>query len=638
MVTPRAVFFIFNRKGADQLAASPALLSGIDCVMSVLPGIPLDGVSGKIDTMTLEQALERFEISQRDISVSASDYSSALLDAAATSEALRKFSEYGAEGVRLALLNHIALLTHNAFAFEHVFSALVASGLRTARCLPFYGHFRMVERVDINKLLHVELSFGPHLAHLCHEASVDLVRIGSGSRCGGLKNTLRTALLLGYKFKTLVSRSRAAPISGSVAPRNTAFCVRCRTEIAAAEPLLRSRAKQGCRDIMLVDDVIKSPDCTAAAQKGTFEWQALHAFATPPEVFRTVLGVVFQRGAAARLAMREDPQRLAPWSFMGKTDVSLEVLRTAFVSIPELLVYRLQLQRSLATMTPESIVSFDTVDRWGALQGELARSMNIRSVMVQNTAADDIVYPFPLSMDHMVVGNNRLRDIFLASGANPDRVHTFGLPLQDDVLKAGNLRIGELNQRVAQDAALPLRIMVITQPFVQEFNYNAALVDELCAAIECLSFPIELVFKPHPREAVGAYDNIVARLSTSGYSVSQFTGPFEAALDIADVVLSRTSTSLEFAALGGVPGIAHLNNYPAEIVDRLDYLRDPVTSKSFSTEELRDLLRKFAPQTRVATFERYTERRDDFLAALFPGRGMATQRVATLIETGSPPC
>lgn len=638
MVTPKAVFFIFNQIGADQLATSPDLLSDIDCVMSVLPGISLDGISGNIETMTLEQALEHFEISLRDISVSASDYSSALLDAAATSEALRKFSEYGAEGVRLALLNHVALLTQNAFAFEHVFSALVASGLRSARCFPFYGHFRMVERLDIKTLLHVELSFGPHLVHLCHEASVDLVRVGSGSRLGGVEHTLRTALLLGYKFATLVSRSRAARINGLLAPRNMAFCVRGRTEIAAAEPLLRSRAKQGCRDVMLVDDVIKSPDCTAAAQKSAFEWQPLHAFSTPSEVFRTVLGAVFQRGTVARLALREDPQRLSPWSFMGRPDVALEVLKTAFFSILELLVYRLQLQRSLAAIAPECIVSFDTVDRWGALQGELARTMNIRSVIVQNTAADDIVYPLPLSMDHMVVGNNRLRDVFLASGANPDRVHAFGLPLQDDVLKAGNLRIGELHQRAAQDTAHPLRIMVVTQPFVQEFNYNLVMVDELCAAIECLRFPIELVLKPHPREAVGAYDNLVARLSTLGHSVSQFTGPFEEALDRADIVLSRTSTSLEFAALGGVPGIAHLKDYPADIVDRLDYLRDSVTSKSFSTEELRDLLRHFAPETRAATFEQYTERRDDFLAALFPGRGLATQRVATLIETGFPPC
>lgn len=633
-----AVFFIFNQKGADQLAASADLLTEIDCVLSVIPGISLDGVPRNIPTMTMEEALKRFDIRQRDITVSSSRYSHALLDVSATHEAFQKLSGQQGEGLRLALLNNVALLTDNLFAFELLFKALVKNGLHSVRCLPFHGRFRMIERLDIKNLLHVELIFGPQLAYMCEKAGIELVRVGSGNRLSVLNNDLRTMLFLGYKLKVLMSRSYVARIKGKVEPCNTAFLVRSRTEIVAAGPLLRLRAAQGHRDIMLVDDLIKSPDGTVAAQNNEFAWQPLHAFSTRSEILRTVLGIVFRRGAAARLALRSKPQRLSQWGFMGKPDVALQVLRTAFVSVPELLVYCRQLERSLLAFKLDGIVSFDTVDRWGAIQGELARSMGIRCIMVQNTALDDIVYPFPLSMDHMVVGNNRLKEIIIASGANPDRVHAFGLPLQDDVVTAGESRIADLLQRAARDDTAPLRIMVVTQPFVQEFDYNAALIGDLCEAIDGLNFPMKLVLKPHPRESVGAYDNVVAQLSASGYTASQFSRSFEASLDYADIVLSRTSTSLEFTALGGVPGIAYLRDYPAGIVDRLDYLRDPVTAKAFDSDELRAILSSYAPQTRKAAFADYNARRGRFLAEHFPSRGLATQRVAKLIEIGSSRC
>lgn len=637
MPSTGVVFFVFNARGAARLAGNSALLDGVDCVISGVPGVSLDVLGERVAHLTLEQALEAFGITQRAISTPESAYCLALMDRDVIGQILPELGVNADESIRLALLNHIGLLTHNAFAFELLFRALVGNGLRKARFFCFHGHFRLIERLEIRTLLQIELGFGPLLLHLCDEAGIKKEHVGQGDRLASFKNALRDLLLLGYKGKTLFLRSGAArrpPEGHSV---DAVFITRARTEVVAAEPIMRHRAGLGYRDIMLVDDLIKSPDGTAAASRGTRPWNPLHGYSTPGEIARIFLTCMSRRHSAARRALASRPERVADWGFLGRKDIATQIMYTAFASVPELLVHRLQLGRAFDALTPSAVISFDTVDRWGALQGELALQRSMRSVMIQNTSVDDIFYPWPLPMDHLVVGNQRLREIFTASGADPARVHAFGLPLQDDVQTAGNARLDALINRAAQGHS-PLRVLVATQPFVQEFDYNAALVDSLETAASDLDFPLVWILKPHPREHLGKYETVRDELASRSQSVTLFNGPFEDALSEADVVLSRTSTSLEFAALGGVPGIAHLQGYSRDIVDRLDYLRSSVTDKSYDTSGLRALLRAYAPEKRVESLEAYANRRAEFIDEFFPGKGRATDRVADLIATGSSTC
>ena len=62
------VFFVLNNKVVSRLAANPALLEGIDCVISGVPGVSLDRLNRGIERKTLEEALAAFSISQRTIS------------------------------------------------------------------------------------------------------------------------------------------------------------------------------------------------------------------------------------------------------------------------------------------------------------------------------------------------------------------------------------------------------------------------------------------------------------------------------------------------------------------------------------------------------------------------------------------
>jgi hypothetical protein len=631
------VFFVWSAKDLERFASNPTFLDSIDVVISILPGVSLHALNGTIPYMTLEQALDTFDITQRAISLRESDYCQALMDREIMEIVLQKFQSASNEAIRVALLNHIGLLVHNIFALELLFHALVRNGLHTARFFRSHGSFRLIERPEIRTLLQLELGFGPQLAYLCDEVGVKKEQVGCVDRFALFKNRLRDLLLLGYKWKTLSIRSWLTRQPHSTSHVDAVFVTRARTEVNSAEPILRHRAERGCRDIMLVDDLIKSPDGTAAASLGSRDWHPLHGYSTPREVTRIFFRCMWRRHGAAQIGMALQPERVARWGFLGREEIASQVLYTAFASIPELLVHHLQLCRAFTMLTPSALVSFDTVDRWGALQGELARRYSLNSVMIQNTAADDIYYPWPLAMDHLVLGNERLRQIFIASGADPARVHAFGLPIQDDVLETGNARLNESIHGVLKVDS-PLRLLIATQPFAEEFDYNAALIHSLETAISDLVFPVVWIFKPHPRESFRKYEVIRAELESRSHRTALYNGPFEEALMEADIVVSRTSTSLEFAALGGVPGIAHLHEYPRDILDRLDYLRSPVTHKTFSTAELSKCLQAYAPQTRSDSLKLYESRRNEFIGEFCPGQGGATIMVANLISSGCSKC
>lgn len=631
------VFFVFNQREATRLVENPALLQGVDSVISVLPGVSLKDLSDVSEYLTLEQSLEVFGITQLDISTTECDYALALLDRDSIKPGLLHLGAGESDSVRLALLNHVGLLMHNALSFELLFRALIKNGLRSALCFQFHGRYRLTERLDIRFLLRAELGFGPQLAHNCAQSNVPLVRVGSGDRFGPIKNALRNILLRGYKAKTLFLRSLVTKKQLEAQTFDAAFIVRARTEVLAAEPILRMRAKFGFRDIMLVDDLIKLPDGSAAASTSPYSWSPLHAYSSPKDVVRISLRCLMKSEVAARCSILKKPERIASWGFFGQAEVAQQVLYTAFATVPELLIHRLQLERAFEQMKQSVVVSFDTVDRWGALQGGVARSSGLRSVMVQNSSVDDVVYPWPQAMDDLVVSNERVRDIMIKSGAKPGRVHAFGLPLQDDVIISGDIRLNNLRERAARSNE-SLRIMIATQPFVQEFDYNTALIEDLVAATKRLSFTIEWILKPHPREEAEKYHKLLDHLTSQSLNIRLFSGSLEDALEHADILLSRTSTSLEFAALGGLPGVAHLNGYPREILKRLDYLSDPVTYKTFSVTDICSVLERFAPDIRYEAIEDYAKRRALFLSKFFPGKGSAAQRVTQLIETGLSSC
>lgn len=197
----KRVFFVFNKKGVETLSANPALLSDIKCVISAVPGVNLDSLGASVQRMTLEEALAAFSISQRSIAESASAYTLWLFDRKGIANALPILGREADESLRLALLNHVGLLTHNAFAFEALFKALLRNGLSEACAFQVRGGYRLIERLDIRTFLHVDLSFWPHLVHLCAESEVKLTGFSFSGWFAPFRNALRDLLLLATKLR-----------------------------------------------------------------------------------------------------------------------------------------------------------------------------------------------------------------------------------------------------------------------------------------------------------------------------------------------------------------------------------------------------------------------------------------------------
>ncbi len=634
MIAAGAIFFIFDQQQAARLAARPDFLDGIDCVISTVPGITLDGISANITCLTLEQALDLFAIRHRAISELGSQYALALLDKDTTRDAFLVLGLDECTGVRVALLNHVALLVHNAFAFELLFKALAEGGVCKVRCFAFYGRYRLLERPDIKMLLHVELGFGPHLAYLCNTQGVKFEKVAGGGRMAIMRNTLRTLLLQGYKAKALLVRSLKAKEKTTLPQYDAVFVVRAQTEVTAAVPLLRLRHGHGRQDCLLVDDLIKSPDGTHAASQTHFPFYPLHGFLSPSELAIIFLRKMVIAGRAARKAGSGSQDRLTGWGFFGQSEIACAVLRATFTTVPELAIFHRQLCRALDRLRADVLVSFDTVDRWGAVLGACARAHGVRSVMVQNTTVDDIEYPHPQSTNHLVVANDTVREIFLASNVPRTAIHALGLPVYDCLIDTATPRIERLTQRFAKNTSSNLKVLVATQPFVQEFDYNHDLLDSLRDIALHLNFGVSFLIKRHPREDPEHYRKHLAAFTNSMVPATILDGPFDQALDSADLLISRTSTSLELAALGGVPGIAYLHKYPADIIERLTYLKSPVTLKVFTKSELHGLLETFHPNARQAQYSAYTTRRSDFLSEHFPNIGHASKKVNTLINKG----
>ena len=103
----------------------------------------------------------------------------------------------------------------------------------------------------------------------------------------------------------------------------------------------------------------------------------------------------------------------------GRKDIAGQVLYGVCV-IAELLVHRLQLCRA-GTPDP-SAVSFDTVDRWCPSRRTCASAINAIRVDTKYVVDDGAIL---MAMDHLVMGNERLRKIFTASDADQSNVRGF---------------------------------------------------------------------------------------------------------------------------------------------------------------------------------------------------------------------
>jgi hypothetical protein len=645
----RRIFFLFHQRDIARLlrflnAKRPAI--SLDTVVTCLPGIdttPLAQIATakNISLLPFEGCLSRYGITQMAISEVETDLVLTLLSAEAVDPVMEQEGLGGAIGIRDALLNLTGLLIHNSVAFEIVFSRLKEDGVAEAMCFDPGGRFALVERLDVALLLHPSLMMAPHLQALCAAKGVRFKHIGHAvTGVAPARNALRNILLRTYKAAKLFHRSYTHWNAAEPATENgntVLFAIRADTELSSARPLidaLNSRDAGGAQ--LFVDDLLKSPTASCAARASGLSWIHAHSQTSPAEVLAILAGTWVRTNRAIRGILRRHRELGTPlgrFGFLGSTRPVRSILKTAMASVPELVLFARQLDRMVARTNPKALVSFDTIDRWGPVQGAIGAQRGVQTLMVQNTALDFIRYPLPLATDHLIVANQGLRKLMLSSGAAPNRVHATGLPQHDQLVQKGNARIVSREAAVRANNRLPLRVLVATQPFVQTCDYNGQMLDDLTIALTQIGLTTEIIVKPHPREAAGRYTVALEGMNRAGTPARLLACDFEDAMDVVDIVVSRTSTCLQLSAVGGLPCISYLRSYPADIITRLDYLKDPVVDKCLTVTDLTEALRAYAnPAARAESLSNFAERRSAYLAAQFPGGGRATEAAIKLLD------
>lgn len=645
----KSPFFLFSQEDVSWLLQrSKRKAIDFDCVLAILPGIDLSGLRNlptlqNVEVFRLEEMLEKLQLTQYAISERASELSLEILKI----DDKRPNFEFWGVDFRPALLNNLALALHNSIAFEMLFEMLCAEGLDSAACFMPNGKFALVERLDIRVMLRPSLTLVPHLMYLCKANEVKF----KGERrselfLAAVENAARNFLLWSYKSAILFRRSVQWWRKPKASPRNEAperkvvlVLIRAATELTSIQPVLTQMKKEGGPNfVLLVDDLLKNPDATKAVSETTHQWLNVHQFSNPIEVIFQALRVpvilklekAFSR--KSQIPVSRKNKSLSNFFLERKTFSS--TLKTATATLSELTIFSRQISAAIQFFQPHCILTMDMVDRWAAVVGTVGAQFKVPTLILQNTALDKIRYPLPLATDHMIVANSSIRDVLIKSGANPDRLHATGLPSYAASTEMGAKRLRLLSSELACSPLVDqsFKILVATQPFVQSFDYNGQMLEDLARVIQKHK-NIEIIIKPHPRELNGAYEKRCSVLVQAGYRVKIFSGTFEMALGEADLVLSRTSTAIQKALLGGVPSIAYLRDYPREIVDRLDYLSTAAVFKHETPEELGEFINIFArPRGRLEVLENFSRNRMVYLGGDVAGSVDATSAALGLIQ------
>lgn len=650
----RNAFFLFRQAEVPRLAQwleDFEFGQGLEGIVSCLPGIDLSCLETVardrgVVLKTIEDLFVEFKISQYDVSAQATELTNKILE---RMPARSVFPWLGFD-YQAPLKNQLALLLHNTLAFDLALRRLVEQGLLAAQY--WRGperKFVLVERLDIEMFCRPDLAMRPHLVAVCAELGVKRISVGRTIPFSArLENSLRVWILRIYKAFVLTRRSWSTPLVAQSALTGAAkaedirylFVIRAGTELDSARPILQKFAESSnAHALIFVDDLIKSPTGTKAVCNSGFDWVPAHGFSRIRDVF-----VVFFRSfwrIRCGLAQR-DPgfsgdlaERKARFGFLGTTKVVRSSLKTACEIFFELELFARQLQAVIDLYRPHALITLDTVDRWGAVVGSIGADQHLPTLTIQNTSLDKIKYPLPLVTDHLVVACARLKEVMCASGAPSNRVHAPGLPQHDRLIRKGDKAIVNMIDRSEGGNWSALRMLVATQPFVQDVDYNAQLLSDLASVLRCLKVRAEIFIKPHPREAANSYSGGPS-LFEGGTSLLPriVRGTFEDALDLADIVISRTSTGIQLAILSGKYPVAYLRNYPKEIISRLDYLATPATQKVMTEDALFDFLDAFSNlEKRNALLHRFANDRKAYIAE-FAGEnaGQATEYVVALLS------
>ncbi|WP_155105409.1 hypothetical protein [Prochlorococcus marinus] len=627
----KTIFFIFSIKEVKKLEYkfehSQKNISNIDLIVSVVPGINMEKLNKYKKTITFEKLIKENKITQKMISTLASNYSKELISSKILKRIMRKSKIEKYNYIKKALLNYTAIIVHDSFGLSLIFDALIRNGMQKAIFYCNRGGFQIKDLYDTNYFLDNNLYYKRHLQYLCNTNGIAFKGIKKVS-LGNFSIKIRDWTIYVYRFIILSLRCIKNNEKIKRQKLNAIHLIRSEVELYSSEPIIKETTARGDNYIYIVDDLMKFPTCTKVIKSKDYNWLSIHSFTNFKDIYITFIKVIWILKNIESFNKKMIPNtNMSKYGFLGESNQIKSILYKILLnSLPEIIIHEKQLKKVLNLLKPKYIVSYDQIDKYGAVQGSVAKENSIGSVMIQTTAIDDIKYPYPLSMDNMIVSSEKVKDILLSSGAKKNKIHDFGLPSLYGIKSKGDKKIEELlNKRDNQ-----LIILIATQPFVSDINYNDLLVNNVINTLAKSTYNIKIVIKPHPREA--KQKNYIEKQSIPKLHIVTNYDKFENLLKKADIVISRTSTVIQTSIIGGVPPISYLEMYPSEIINRLDYLESKATYKCLTKEQLSYILSEYiSKERRIDKLKEFKKNRNRYINKQFKGNN-SIDKTMNLLE------
>lgn len=468
---------------------------------------------------------------------------------------------------------------------------------------PKHKWLRLPERPDISFLLFREPIFTYLAASVCKRNYVKSSYRNCWYSDAAIKfaSIFRSKLLTVFKFfVTLIRAASNHPTKPKCKYHHHArsrhktilIIVRAASELWSIKPVLSELQKRKKNKYhILQDDLIKNPSAKKELERQSEDFIPIHLHTSIFQVLMT-----WCRGGYSAASLLNSTRR---HNFEGTSSSALVIdfyplfqgiLYNALRPLPELYLFRMELEAWTKKLNAGSIVTMDMVDQWCGVVGLVGKNSSLPTFTLQNTAIEKIAYPTPSSTDFFWVANvptKKLLDRSLSS-EEQSKVFVTGLPMHDYIFDVAanrkNSLIAAHNRcKLAIDNSEKI-ILVATQPFVESLPYSKLLIEDTLYSVKKTSAS-RVIVKIHPRESVAEYVKIVEYFAQIGNKIDLVTdGDIVEYLKVADVFISRTSTALETAVVANVPTIAYLNKYPTSMIKNISYLSSPAVKKCLTRE------------------------------------------------------
>ena len=498
--------------------------------------------------------------------------------------------------------------------------------------------FDFPERVDVKTLYHWESSIIPLVNYYLHIKGIVAENIPIKFKFKlKVEHFIRRLLLNGYKFITLLKRKIGLLFSRKStdlinswldSSNNVAIIIRAQSEYWTVKPLLNQLKKDGFNPIIIQDDLIKNPSSKKTLDNDAAEYISIHDDISFFHIIyywlKYSFNFFFAKYHIARLAKTDDVDSILAEVFLNRRFYPTWMSSTLH-SLPEISLFEKEVKAILKKYNVKFLITMDMVDQWSAVIGNIGRELGVKSLIIQNTVLDDIIYFKPVASDYIAVSGRHSKSLLSRSGVDKSSILDIGLPIFDDIFKHSTMHTGMINEQC--------NIVVATQPFVQEFDFNRQLICDLVDILDKYNKKITLIIKPHPRESSEKYQLLVKTIECSNVSivVNNLDNILLLAKDC-DIFISRTSTAIQSFILLGRVCISYLDNYPKEICSRLDYLSSDACLKAYNKKELESVFEDiFSNSGRV--YGLFKEDRDAYIKeSIGQFDGKSSKRISQFIS------